>query len=97
MGTGGPVPSQKETYHLAIIVGLFNKGSVDRVTSFESLGVIVANKLNWNEHVSARWTKACKGLQLFSKLIKRSSSILSMWFDDSSNTCVPFGSLHGLM
>ena len=49
-----------------------NKDTVERVTSFKLLGVIIANNLNWDEHVASIYAKANKPLH-FLKLLKRSS------------------------
>ena len=49
-----------------------NDDTVERVTSFKLLGVIIANNLNWDEHVASIYAKANKCLH-FLKLLKRSS------------------------
>ncbi len=51
---------------------VINDDTVERVTSFKLLGVIIANNLNWDEHVASIYAKASKRLH-FLKLLKRSS------------------------
>ena len=54
---------------------VFDTGVVDRVTSFKLLGVIIADNLNWENHVDAICAKAGNRLH-FLKLLKRSSVTL---------------------
>jgi Domain of unknown function (DUF1891) len=49
-----------------------NDDTVERVTSFKLLGIIIANNLNWDQHVASIYAKANKRLH-FLKLLKRSS------------------------
>ena len=49
-----------------------NEDTAERVTSFKLLGVIIANNLNWDEHVACIYAKANKRLHVL-KLLKRSS------------------------
>jgi hypothetical protein len=49
-----------------------DQGSVERMTLFELHGFIIANNLNWNEHMNAISVKASKHLHSL-ELLKRSS------------------------
>lgn len=49
-----------------------NEDTIEHVTSFKLLGVIIRNNLNFDEHVACIYAKSNKRLH-FLKLLKRSS------------------------
>ena len=58
---------------------LVNDGTVERVTSFKLLGLIIANNLSWEEHIATICSKANKRLH-YLKLLKRCSvSVINVY------------------
>jgi hypothetical protein len=49
-----------------------NNSPVERVVTFKLLGIVISNKLRWDDHVSTIYEKANKRLH-YLKLLKRSS------------------------